>query len=166
MKFLTQSLFILVLFSVSTVFAQNRKMPSVELTNLKGEKVNLAELHKSGKIIVVDFWATWCIPCKKELTNINEVYADWQKKYNVEVVAISEDNAQTSPKVKASVNGARWIYNVLLDPNGDLKHSLNFQNIPYTLLINKDGNIVYTHEGYVDGDEDVLEAQIKKVAGK
>src|SRR5438876_584520 len=140
----TQCLFLAALLSISASFAQSKKIPSIELSNLKGEKVNIGSLAQGGKIIVLDFWASWCVPCKKELTNIAEVYADWQKKYNVEIVAISEDNAQTSSKVKASVDGARWTYTVLLDPNGDMKHSLNFENIPYTLLLDKDGNIVYS----------------------
>jgi cytochrome c biogenesis protein CcmG/thiol:disulfide interchange protein DsbE len=165
MKLLTAILLSAVLV-VYSAFAQSHKLPAVELLNLKGEKVDVSKLSKDGKIIVLDFWATWCIPCKKELTNINEVYGDWQKKYNVEVVAVSEDNTQTGPKVKTSVDGARWTYNVLLDPNAELRHAINFENIPYTVVLDKNGNIVYTHQGYVEGDEFELEDQIKKVAGK
>ncbi len=147
------------------VNAQTKTLPSIQLTNLKGEKVDVSKLTSEGKIIVVDFWATWCVPCKKELSNLNEVYEEWQKKYNVELVAISVDDSRNTSKVKASVDGAGWTFNVLLDPNQDLKRALNFQNIPYTLLLDKTGNIVFVHQGFVEGDEFELEEQIKKIAG-
>jgi len=145
--------------------AQNTALPSVELTNLKGEKVDITSLSKDGKIIVMDFWATWCVPCKKSLTNMQAVYDDWQKKYNVEIVAVSVDDARNSAKVKANADGAGWPYTILLDPNQDLKRALNFQNIPYTIVLDKKGNIAFVHQGYVDGDEFVLEDEIKKIAG-
>lgn len=145
--------------------AQNNTLPSVELTNLKGEKVDIASLSKDGKIIVMDFWATWCVPCKKSLTNMDAVYEEWQKKYNVEIVAVSVDDARNTAKVKATADGSGWPFTILLDPNQDLKRALNFQNIPYTILLDKQGKIAFIHQGYVDGDEFVLEDEIKKIAG-
>ena len=58
-------------------------LPNLTLTDMNGKQVNVADLGKTGKITVLDFWATWCVPCKKELNNINDVYDDWKKKYNV-----------------------------------------------------------------------------------
>ncbi|MCS6818459.1 MAG: TlpA family protein disulfide reductase, partial [Chitinophagales bacterium] len=55
-----------------------------------------------------------------------------------------------------------WEFDVLLDPNQDLKRELNIQTIPFTLLLDKKGKIVYTHTGYIEGDELVLEEEIKK----
>jgi len=55
---------------------------------------------------------------------------------------------------------------VLLDPNQEMKQALNFQNIPYSVLVDKNGNIVYTHQGYVDGDEQMMEEEIKKLSQK
>jgi thioredoxin-related protein len=65
-------------------------------------------------------------------------------------------------KVKSYVDGVNWPFEVLLDPNEDLKRELNFQTIPYTLMLDKEGNIVYTHNGYQEGDEYVLEEKIKE----
>lgn len=162
MKFLYVLLFAAFSFAAT---AQPTTLPSIELTNLKGEKVDISTLHKDGKIIVMDFWATWCIPCKKSLNNMAEHYADWQKNYNVELVAVSVDDARNTSKVKANADGSGWPYTILLDPNQDMKRALNFQNIPYTVVLDKEGKIAFVHTGYVDGDEFILEEEIKKIAG-
>jgi peroxiredoxin len=93
-----------------------------------------------------------------------EVEKEWKEKYNAEIVAISLDDARNTSKVKAQVEGAKWPYKILLDPNQDLRRLLNFQNIPFSMLVDKNGNIVYMHQGYVDGDEFEMEEQIKKIA--
>ncbi len=160
-------LLVAVLFSASFLSAQNTtKLPSIEVTKLDGEKVDISTLVGNGKIVVINFWATWCVPCKKELTNINEMYEEWQKKYGVEIIAVSIDDSKNTQKVKTTVDGAGWTYTVLLDPNQDLKRALNFQAPPYSLVIDKDGNIVDTHAGYVDGDEFLLEEKLKELAAK
>jgi peroxiredoxin len=95
-----------------------------------------------------------------------EVQKEWKEKYNAEIIAISLDDARNTSKVKAMVEGAKWPYQILLDPNQDMRRLLNFQNIPFSMLVDKDGSIVYMHQGYVDGDEFEMEEQIKKIAGK
>jgi len=144
--------------------AQNKTLPAVILTDLDGNKVDLSQLSKDGKIIILDFWATWCVPCKKELTNIMDVYSDWQKNYHVELIAVSIDDSRNTTKVKPTVDGSSWPYRVLLDPNQDLKRALGFQNVPYVLVADQNGNIIYQHTGYVEGDEFELEEQLKKIA--
>jgi thiol-disulfide isomerase/thioredoxin len=98
----------------------DKKLPEVSLSDVNGKQVNVAELGKTGQITVLDFWATWCVPCKKELNNINEVYDDWKKKYNVNIVAVSIDDSRSSTKVKPYAEGQRWSYEILLDVNQDL----------------------------------------------
>ena len=62
-----------------TSYAQ--KLPNVTLKDLDGKSVNISKYNNSDKPIIVSFWATWCGPCIKELTAINEVYSNWQKVY-------------------------------------------------------------------------------------
>jgi cytochrome c biogenesis protein CcmG/thiol:disulfide interchange protein DsbE len=140
-------------------------LPNVTLKDLHGNTVNIAELATEGKPLIVSFWATWCTPCKKELTNYADLYEDWQADFGVKVVAISIDDARNTAKVKSYVNGVKWPFQVLLDPNEDMKRSLNFQTVPFTILIDKDGNIVYRHNSYVEGDEYVMEEKLKKLSG-
>ena len=93
-----------------------------------------------------------------------ELYDDWKKKYNMQIVAISIDDSRNSTKVKPIVDGQRWEYDVLLDVNQDLKRQMNIQSVPFTVLLNTSGKIVYTHSGYVDGDEYILEEDLQKLS--
>ena len=141
-------------------------LPDVTIKTLDGKSVKLDQAVKKGKITVLNFWATWCNPCKKELDTIKELYPEWQEKYDVEFIAISIDNAGNLRKVKPMVAQKGWKYTVYTDEQGDLMRALNFQTIPQTFLLDKDKKIVYAHNGYVAGDEEDLEAAIKKAAGK
>jgi len=160
---------IAVLFFVgiaSVSFAQNKTLPDVSVQELNGKKVDIQDYSDNGKITVLSFWATWCVPCKKELDNIAEYYEDWQEDYDMELVAISVDNARSATKIKTVVDSKGWEYDILSDKNGDLKRALNFQAVPYTIVIDQEGNIVYRHDGYVEGDEFELEEVLKKLSDK
>lgn len=159
-------LFLTLCFSLTLFGQNNQTMPEVILKDLAGKNRNVADYSKSGKITIISFWATWCTPCKKELTNINDLLDDWKEKYQLELVAISTDNSRNVLKVKPYVDGQGWTFDCLLDVNEDLKRLLNAPSIPYTVLLDQNGNIVYTHTGYLEGDEFVLEEKIKALVAK
>ena len=144
--------------------SQNRTLPSVEVKALDGGNINIQEIENSGKPIVISFWATWCKPCKKELNAIAEVYEEWQDETGVKLIAISIDDTRSMSKVMPYVNASDWDYEVYLDPNGDLKRAMGISTVPHTFLLNGKNEIVWQHKGYVDGDEDELLEQIKKIA--
>ena len=79
------------------------------------------------------------------------------------MVAVSIDDSRSSAKVKTYVNGEGWTYQVLLDVNSDLKRAMGIQSVPFTALVDQKGNIVYTHNSYVEGDELELEKQIQEL---
>lgn len=141
-------------------------LPSVSVKDLNGQPVNFAEFAAKGQITVVSFWATWCKPCLVELTNIDNVYEEWQKKYNVRIIAVSVDDSRTMPKVKPLVTSKNWTFDFLIDANSDLRRALNVTNPPTTFLLDKTGKIVFTHTGYLEGDENELEHKIAELAGK
>ena len=163
-------LFLLLLcLSVSAVQAQDnekRSIPDVQLKDVSGQTVNLAHYGANEKITILSFWATWCVPCKKELNNINYLIEEWATSYNAELVAISIDNARNASKVKPFAAGQNWSFEVLLDTNGQSKREFNFQTVPYTLVADQNGQIVYKHSGYVEGDEYELEEKLAELAGE
>lgn len=144
---------------------ESKKLPSVELKDLKGNKVNTGTLGYTGPV-VISFWATWCSPCKKELNAIHELYTDWQTETGVTLLAVSIDDEKTKNSVSTYVDGKAWDFKVLLDPNGDFKRAMGVNNVPHTFLIDKDGNIVYSHNNYAPGDEEKLYEEIKKIGTK
>lgn len=156
--------FTVLLFLATSVLGQNKKLPAVKLKTVDGKTVDLSTLSNNGKPIVISFWATWCKPCKTELNTIAEEYEDWQEETGVKLIAVSIDNARSTGRVEPYVNGQGWEYQVLLDPNGDLKRAMNVNNVPHTFLIDGKGNIVWDHNNYASGDEEELFEQIKKYA--
>ena len=146
---------------VSTVCAQ---LPSVTLKDLNGKTVNTAELKNGGKPFIIDFFATWCKPCNRELDAIAEVYDEWKEETGVKIFAISIDQAQNINKVKPLVDQHEWPYEtVLLDPNSELKRQLGIQMIPYVLIVDGEGKIVYKHNGYTEGAEEELIEKVREL---
>ena len=86
--------------------------------------------------MIIDFWATWCKPCKKELDAISEIYTDWQKETGVKLIAISIDDSRSSGKAATDVKTHGWEYEVYLDENQDFKRALNVGDIPQVFIIN------------------------------
>ena len=139
------------------------QLPSVSLKDLSGKTVNTAELKNDGKPFIIDFFATWCKPCNRELDAISEVYEEWQQETGVKIIAVSIDQAQNINKVKPLVDNHGWDYEVLLDPNGDLKRAFGIQVIPYVLVVDGQGNIVYKHQGYTGGAEVELIEKVREL---
>jgi peroxiredoxin len=154
------SVFVLLLITVQSVFAQ---LPQVTLKTMDGKAVRVDTLSNGGKPFIIDFFATWCKPCNRELDAISEVYADWQEETGVKIFAVSIDQGQNINKVKPLVDNHGWEYDVLLDPNGDLKRAFGIQMIPYVLIVDGQGNIVYRHAGYTDGEETELIEKVREV---
>ena len=150
------------LFLSLAAFAQ-KTLPSANVKTLEGQSYNIQELGKSGKITVINFWATWCSPCKKELDAIADYYEEWQEKYDIELVALSIDDARSAAKVPAMVHEKGWKYRVLLDPAKELQTAANIQTVPYTLVLDQKGNIIFEHSGYTPGDELELEDLFKEL---
>ena len=145
---------------VATAFAQ---LPKVTLKDISGKTVTTDTLNNGGKPFIIDFFATWCKPCNRELDAIAEVYDEWQEETGVKIFAISIDQAQNINKVKPLVDNHGWDYDVLLDPNSDLKRALGIQMIPYVLIVDGQGNIVYKHNGYTDGAENELIEKVREL---
>jgi len=147
------------LISLST-FAQ-KQLPDLYLNNLESKSISLRnDFSEKDKLYLFSFWATWCAPCINELEEMNDLQSEWKKTLNLEIIAVSTDDARTQKRVKPLVNGKNWNYSVLLDTNQDFKRALSIVNIPYTIVV-KNGNIVHVQNGYVPGNEQELFEKLK-----
>ena len=157
------------LFSAALMFggvSAFAALPSVMLKDMDGRSVNTAELSNDGKPIIIDFWATWCKPCIRELNAIKEVYPDWQEETGVKLIAVSIDEAQNAQKVKPLVSRMGWEYEVLLDPNSEFKRQMGVSDPPHVFVVDPEGNIVWNHQGYVEGSEDEIYEAVVKALGE
>ncbi|MCK5677719.1 MAG: TlpA family protein disulfide reductase [Flavobacteriaceae bacterium] len=144
---------------INISFAQ-KSIPNITLQNLENTPVKITDFTEN-KLIILSFWATWCIPCINELNAISEVYKNWQEETNVQLIAVSIDDNRTISRVRPLINSNEWEYEILFDKNQDLKRALQITNIPYTLIV-KNGVIVFQHAGYIPGNEDILFEKVKE----
>ncbi len=135
--------------------AQDNELPNIVLTNLDGDNVDIQQLANEEEPIVFSFWATWCMPCIKELNAISDVIDDWRDETNVKFYAVSVDDSKTVSRVNPMVNGKGWDYEILLDTNNELKRQFNIATVPYVMVV-KNGKIVFRHSGYQPGAENEL----------
>ena len=156
-----RSLLVLVCFlCYNTAFSQTT-IPNTNLTTLDGKSVKIQDEISKDKITILSFWASWCVPCINELDAISEVYEDWQEDFNMELIAISTDDARTQKRIRPMVNGKGWPYKILLDKNQELKRALNISTIPQIIIL-KNSKIIYIHSGYSPGVEDEFYEIIKE----
>ena len=139
------------------------QLPAVSLKTIDGASVSCDTLNNGGKPFIIDFFATWCKPCNRELSAIAEVYDEWQEETGVKIYAVSIDQAQNINKVKPLVDQNEWEYEVLLDPNSELLKALGGQMIPFVIVVDGNGNIVSKHSGYTDGAEGELIEEVRKL---
>ncbi|MBK8051722.1 MAG: TlpA family protein disulfide reductase [Saprospiraceae bacterium] len=98
--------------------------PTVNIKSLDGKQVSTTDYTSKGKITIVSFWATWCTPCKRELDVLNELYSEWVEKYDIQLLAITIDDARGLSKVPSMVKTKGWEFTVLADSNRSCsKHS-------------------------------------------
>ena len=161
------------MFTLTSMFAQeteqkesNRTVPTVQLFDVDGKSINTSDISNNGQPVIINFWATWCSPCKRELNAIHDEYIDWQEETGVKLIAVSVDDERTKNRVKPYVDASGWEYDIWMDPNGDFKRAMGVNNVPHTFLIDGNGKIVYTHNNYSPGDEHELYEQVKKLVKK
>ncbi len=154
------------MFLVSSVaYAQPTELPDTQVKDLSsGKKVAFNEVHETGKVTLVSFWATWCVPCKKEIRNIREQMGEVKKEADFNFVTVSIDESRAEGLVRSYAKSQGWDFPYYIDPNSDLKRSLNFQTVPFTMVIDKTGKVVYMHSGYEEGGEHEIFDKIKELA--
>jgi len=141
-----------------------RKGPDFTLEDLSGDFVELNQEVGEGPILL-SFWATWCKPCIEELDEYKKIYNDYKDK-GFKMFAISTDDENTVAKVKPLVKSKGYNFPVLLDTNSDAVRLYYAQSIPYSVILDKDGMIIYSHLGYMKGDEVKVKNIISSQIGK
>lgn len=154
------ALALLVTLSVS---AQNKDVPNTRVKDVKtNRKVAFNEVFEQDKVTLVNFWATWCVPCKKEIKNVCKKMDGWKEEADFNYITVSMDEARAESLVRSYAKSQGWEFPYYIDTNSDLMRSLNFRTVPFTIIVDKNGKVVYTHQGYEEGSENEVFEKIKK----
>ncbi|MBI2258481.1 MAG: TlpA family protein disulfide reductase [Flavobacteriia bacterium] len=122
----------------------DKDAPEIALNNPDGKEIKLSSLK--GKVVLIDFWASWCGPCRKENPNVVRIYNQYKNKGFV-VFSVSLDRDINAWKQAIQQDGLNWPYHVsdLKHWNTPLTQTYQFNTIPFTVLVNKKGKIVGTN---------------------
>lgn len=141
------------IFAISAASAQ--QLPDVNVENAQGKVVSVRSLAQ-GKPMIIAYWSIACKPCIQELNAINDALADWRKEADVEVVAVSVDDARLKASAKAVASSRGWEFICVYDENQELKRAMNVSLTPQSYVVDGEGNIIYSHSGYTPGSEQEL----------
>lgn len=132
--------------------------PGFTLQDLRGQTHSLAQYK--GKVVLLNFWATWCGPCKKEFPHFQRFLNSYKSK-GFQILAVSVDDARQKSEVGPTIYRYGYNFTVLLDAEKRVVSLYNPKvHCPYSVLIGKKGQIRWRHQGYHPGDEVAMERKI------
>ena len=134
--------------------ARAQQLPVREVQDSKGKTVSTATLIDHKTPFAITFWASWCKFCCQELDALADQAPDWS--IPLRIYAICEDDSRSVARAKALAASGDWPATILYDTNGEMMRALNVSSIPHVFVYDKDGNQVFTHVGYIPGDEETL----------
>ncbi len=152
-KMMGIALLALASFMVQAQPKTGTSVPEIQLKDSKGNLVKLSSLK--DKVILIDFWASWCGPCRRSIPQLQTLYSKYKEK-GFEIYGISVDNNANAWKRAVVENNIKWIQ--VNDPQGEVAGPWQVTYIPNTYLINKKGKIVA-----IDAPENALDDMIVKL---
>ncbi len=138
--------------------APSAAAPDFTLRTMSGPNVRLAE--QRGRVVMVNFWATWCGPCRQEMPQLDRLY----QKYKSSGFVLLGVNVDDDTRKAAEVAGKLGVsFPVLLDTDKAVSKLYELSTMPSTVIIDRDGMVRYVHRGYLTGYEDNYDKQIREL---
>jgi len=148
-RFLAFAILILVAFTGADAFNNPKKAPDFSLVTNKGMAITLSKLQ--GKVVLVNFWATWCGPCRAEIPAFLEVYKEYKSK-GFEIIGVSLDQDGWK-KVNPFIDRFKITYPVVIGDANLVKAYGDFNAIPTSFVVDRKGNIVTEHVGLLSKED-------------
>ncbi|MGB8332271.1 MAG: TlpA disulfide reductase family protein [Polyangiales bacterium] len=130
--------------------------PPIEMPDQSGKRVDFQELE--GKVVLVDFWASWCGPCKQEMPVLEALYRKYAAQ-GLRVIGVNIDSS--SKKMTKFLNSAPVSFRIVHDPKLVVASKYEPAAMPSSYFIGRDGKVRYIHEGFGTKDAAEIEARIK-----
>jgi len=130
--------------------------PDFALKSHSGENLRLSEFR--GEVVMINFWASWCGPCRQEMPLLDELYTQYQPLgFTILGVNVEEDPSKAKQLLKESpVN-----FPILYDKKSEVSKLYKVVAMPSTVLVDRDGNVRYLHQGYKPGYEESYQHQVR-----
>lgn len=158
MKLFLTSTILLLLASVGYANEINGPAPDFTLKSRTGENIKLSELR--GEVVMLNFWASWCAPCRKEMPLLEEIYKKYSDLgFTLLAVNVEED----SSKADILLKDIPVTFPVLFDNTNKVTKLYKVVAMPSTVIIDRDGNQRYLHRGYLPGYEEEYKKQVKEL---
>jgi peroxiredoxin len=144
--------------SLASSGLEGRSAPDFALKSSTGENLRLSEYR--GEVVMVNFWATWCGPCRQEMPLLDELYQRYERVgFNLLGVNIDDDSRKAMQMIEElGVN-----FPVLFDSRKEVSKLYEVEAMPVTVLIDREGNVRYVHHGYKPGYEEKYLDQVRSL---
>lgn len=152
--------FMLVTSLLATISVQSQDFMETRLRSAQGDFSTIIGQAGENDLILMDFWATWCKPCVKAIPKMNELHKEFKNK-GVSIIGINVDSPRNLNKVRPFVKTHSIGYPVLIDSEQKVMNSLLVNALPTLILVNKEGEVLYTHRGFSSGDEKEIKKEIE-----
>lgn len=136
----------------------NEPAPDFTLKSRQGENLRLEDFR--GQVVMLNFWASWCGPCRQEMPLMDEIYEQY-KDLGFTVLAVNVD--ENREEAHRFLDNVPVSYPILYDPESRVSEQYNVQAMPTTVMIDRNGNARFLHYGYKPGYEDDYEQQIRQL---
>ena len=135
---------------------QGQAAPNFTLRSIQGHNVRLSDLR--GQVVLINFWATWCGPCRQEMPLLDEIHDKYQKVgFRVVAVSIDQDRKQAAAMARSLKVRAP----ILFDDDQKVSRLYDLQGMPSTFIVDRNGMIRYVHVGYKRGYERDYETEVR-----
>ncbi len=132
--------------------------PDFTLRSMSGSNLRLKE--QRGRVVLINFWATWCGPCRQEIPHLNKLYDKYRAAGFVLLGVNVDDDARNASDVAQKL-GIK--FPVLLDTDKKVSNLYDLSTMPSTVLVDREGRVRYVHKGYLAGYEDAYDKQIREL---
>lgn len=140
-------------------------LPKTEIAELRsGKKVAFSQTVKKGRITVISFWATWCIPGKREVKKILRELPSWRKQVDFDYITVAVDQPHNEDVARQYATAQGWDFPAYVDAQSALKRCFDFNALPFTMIVDQEGNMVFSHVG--NEDVSILLRKMKQLGSK